>query len=118
MYYTPNKEKSWDNNHNLHASRQAQDQNDHYGLPVMVWIHGGALVTGGGGGFFDPTRIIEQSGEIVVTINYRLGFRGFFAHPAIDAENHLKGNYGLMDQQQHLSGFGTTFQHLVAIPTE
>jgi para-nitrobenzyl esterase len=67
-------------------------------LPVMVWIPGGGLVTGGGG-FYDPSRIIEQSGLIVVTINYRLGYLGFFAHPAIDAEDHRKGNYGLMDQQ-------------------
>jgi para-nitrobenzyl esterase len=67
-------------------------------LPVMVWIHGGGLVTGGGE-LYDPTRIIDQSGVIVVTINYRLGYLGFFAHPAIDAEQHPKGNYGLMDQQ-------------------
>src|SRR5262249_39079365 len=36
---------------------------------------------------------------IVVTINYRLGYLGFFAHPALDSEGHLAGNYGLMDQQ-------------------
>jgi para-nitrobenzyl esterase len=41
-----------------------------------------------------------QSGNVIgVTINYRLGYLGFFAHPAIDAEGHLNGNYGLMDQQ-------------------
>jgi len=67
-------------------------------LPVMVWIHGGSLVSGGGG-FYDPTRIVEQGDVIVVTINYRLGLLGFFAHPAIDAEGHRNGNYGTMDQQ-------------------
>jgi para-nitrobenzyl esterase len=36
---------------------------------------------------------------VVVTINYRLGYLGFLAHPALDAEGHLAGNYGLMDQQ-------------------
>ncbi len=78
----------------------------------MVWIHGGSLVTGGGN-FFDPTRIIQQSNVIVVTINYRLGYLGFFAHPAIDAEHHRNGNYGLMDQQfalkwvkHNISAFG------------
>jgi len=68
------------------------------GFPVMVWIHGGGLVTGSGSGY-DPTPIVEKGNVIVVTINYRLGYLGFFGHPAIEAENHLKANYGLMDQQ-------------------
>jgi para-nitrobenzyl esterase len=42
---------------------------------------------------------VLQGNVIVVTINYRLGYLGFLAHPAIDAEGHLNGNYGLMDQQ-------------------
>lgn len=83
---------------NVYTPHQRKNSHKHHGLPVMVWIHGGSLVTGGGG-FYDPTRIIEQSGVIVVTINYRVGLFGFFAHPAIDAEGHLNGNYGLMDQQ-------------------
>jgi para-nitrobenzyl esterase len=67
-------------------------------LPVMVWIHGGGLVTGGSF-LYDPSPLVTQGNLIVVTINYRLGYLGFFAHPAIDAEGHLNGNYGLMDQQ-------------------
>jgi para-nitrobenzyl esterase len=82
----------------VNTTREQNNQNKHHGLPVMVWIHGGSLVTGGGG-FYDPTRMVEQGGVIVVTINYRLGLLGFFAHKAIDEECHLKGNYGLMDQQ-------------------
>ena len=66
-------------------------------LPVMVWIHGGALVEGSSDPY-DPTRLVKE-GVIVVTINYRLGYLGFFAHPAIDAEGHVNGNYGFMDQQ-------------------
>jgi para-nitrobenzyl esterase len=69
-------------------------------LPVMVYIHGGGLVKGDSSQF-DPTWLVEQ-GVIVVTINYRLGYFGFFAQSAIDAEKHvhdLYGNYGLMDQQ-------------------
>jgi para-nitrobenzyl esterase len=83
---------------NVYTPREKKNQNKHHGLPVMVWIHGGSLVTGGGD-FYDPTRMVEQGGVIVVTINYRLGLLGFFAHKAIDEECHLKGNYGLMDQQ-------------------
>ena len=36
---------------------------------------------------------------VYVSMNYRLNVFGFFAHPAIDAEDHPAGNYGLMDQQ-------------------
>jgi para-nitrobenzyl esterase len=67
-------------------------------LPVMVWIHGGGLVTGESF-IYDPSPLATQGNLIVVTINYRLGYLGFFAHPAIDAEGHLSGNYGLLDQQ-------------------
>ena len=76
--------------------------------PVMVWIHGGALVVGESNDY-DPTALV-QDGVIVVTINYRLGALGFLAHPAFAAEKtdpdrdhdfdaNSAGNYGLMDQQ-------------------
>jgi para-nitrobenzyl esterase len=97
---------------NIYTPSGKKNQNKHHGLPVMVWIHGGALVTGGGA-VYDSTRLVEQGGVVVVTINYRLGFLGFFAHPAIDAEGHLNGNYGFMDQQlalqwvqRNISAFG------------
>ncbi|MFZ0737443.1 MAG: carboxylesterase family protein [Candidatus Acidiferrales bacterium] len=64
--------------------------------PVMVWIHGGALIEGESNDY-DPTSLVED-GVIVVTINYRLGALGFLAHPAL-AINGNSGDYGLMDQQ-------------------
>ncbi len=67
------------------------------GLPVMFWIHGGGLINGSSIPY-NP-ELLVKNGVIVVTINYRLGFLGFFAQSAIDAEGHLNGNYGLMDQQ-------------------
>ena len=73
-----------------------EDKDD--GVPVMVWIHGGSLVAGESD-IYDPTPLVEKGGVIVVTINYRLGVLGFFAHPALDAEGHLFANYGLLDQQ-------------------
>ena len=48
---------------------------------------------------------MEKGNVIVVTIN-RLGMLGFFAHPAIDAENHPNANYGLMDQHGATSESG------------
>ena len=83
---------------NVYRPHQMKNANKKSGVPVMVWIHGGGLVTGGSA-FYDPTPIVQIGGVIVVTINYRLGYLGFFAHPALDSEGHLAGNYGLMDQQ-------------------
>lgn len=73
-------------------------------LPVMVWIHGGALVGGSSSEpLYDGTRIAGK-GVILVSINYRLGLLGYFAHPALSAESpqHLSGNYGLLDQIEAL----------------
>jgi para-nitrobenzyl esterase len=67
-------------------------------LPVMVWIHGGAFIFGSGSQY-DGTQFAKQ-GVVAVTVNYRLGRAGWFAHPALTAENPngSLGNYGLMDQ--------------------
>jgi para-nitrobenzyl esterase len=69
-------------------------------FPVMVWIHGGALVTGESDDY-DPTALVAH-GVTVVTINYRLGALGFLAHPALADANGQSGDYGLMDQQAAL----------------
>ena len=87
-----------------HGRGRDNRDDDALGLhPVMVWIHGGALVTGESDDY-DATRLVEQGNVIVVTINYRLGELGFLAHPALTAESpdHASGNYGLLDQQEAL----------------
>ena len=67
------------------------------GLPVMVWIHGGGLTTGSGSTY--PGELLTAKGVVLVTINYRLGRFGFFAHPALSEENNgVSGNQGLRDQ--------------------
>ena len=73
-------------------------------LPVMVWIHGGGFISGTGADF-DPTQLALRGQVVVVTINYRLGYLGFLAHPALSAAdpNHVSGNYGLLDQQAALA---------------
>jgi hypothetical protein len=74
-------------------------------LPVLFWIHGGAL-TFGTGATYDPSSMVAESNMVVVTINYRLGALGFLVEPglvaaAADAFETAgdAGNYGLMDQQ-------------------
>jgi para-nitrobenzyl esterase len=73
-------------------------------LPVMVWIHGGALLRGSASeALYDGVKLAQQ-GIVVVSINYRLGLLGFFAHPALSAESgqRVSGNYGLLDQIEAL----------------
>ncbi|MGZ3401996.1 MAG: carboxylesterase/lipase family protein [Phenylobacterium sp.] len=68
-------------------------------LPVMVWIHGGAFIQGAGSSpVYDGTHFAER-GVVLISVNYRLGRIGFFAHPALAAEHpgEPQGNYGLMD---------------------
>jgi len=68
-------------------------------LPVMFWIHGGALVNGTGAGY-DPTGMVETGHIIVVTINYRLGALGWLADASLPSDTASdSGNWGLMDQQ-------------------
>lgn len=69
-------------------------------LPVMFWIHGGGFTRGAGSGAAYDGEFLARKGVVVVTINYRLGIFGFFAHPALTAESehHASGNYGLLDQ--------------------
>ena len=81
-------------------------------LPVIFWIHGGGNVDGESNDY-DASKLAAQGHTVVVTINYRLGLLGFFAHPAIDNENHLFGNYGFLDQnlalkwvQNNIASFG------------
>lgn len=68
--------------------------------PVLFWMHGGAFVQNSGAQSKCAGSALAERGVVVVTINYRLGALGIFAHPALTAENPqgLLGNYVLMDQ--------------------
>lgn len=85
------------------------------GLPVMVWLHGGSNRIGSGTEESYNGAALASHGVIVVTLNYRLGALGFFAHPELTAESphHRSGNYGLLDQiaalqwvQSNIAQFG------------
>jgi para-nitrobenzyl esterase len=84
-------------------------------LPVMFWIHGGGYTTGSGGLKSYDGEKLARSGVVVVTINYRLGPFGFFAHPLLtkESEHASSGNYGMLDQifalqwaQRNIAAFG------------
>lgn len=84
-------------------------------LPVLVYIHGGAYTNGGGSSPVVDGKQFAKEGVMLVTLNYRLGRFGFFAHPALTSEqpNDLLGNYAYMDQvaalkwiQRNIAAFG------------
>lgn len=84
-------------------------------LPVLVWIHGGGFVAGTPAEKLYHREWLARKGVVVVSIGYRLGVFGFFAHPELSAESphHVSGNYGLLDMiaglqwvQKNITAFG------------
>jgi len=73
-------------------------------LPVMVWIYGGGFAAGAASEPRQDGTNLAKDGVVVVSMNYRLGIFGFFAHPELAKENahNATGNYGLMDQSAAL----------------
>ncbi|RAK56700.1 carboxylesterase/lipase family protein [Phenylobacterium deserti] len=69
-------------------------------LPVLVYFYGGGFRAGDGSELRYDGEATAAKGVVVVTLNYRLGAFGFFAHPELTAEspNRASGNYGLLDQ--------------------
>jgi para-nitrobenzyl esterase len=83
--------------------------------PVLVWIHPGGYTSGSGSAPGTDGENLAKKGLVVVTINYRLGALGFFAHPELtkESDRRASGNYALMDQaaalewvQKNIAGFG------------
>jgi para-nitrobenzyl esterase len=84
-------------------------------LPVMVWIYGGGFTSGSTSEARQDGQFLAHRNVVIVSMNYRLGIFGFFAHPELTAESphHASGNYGLMDQaaaltwvKQNIRNFG------------
>lgn len=51
-------------------------------LPVMMWIHGGSYVIGGGDlPIYDPRELVIEQRVVVVTVTFRLGVLGFLGGP-------------------------------------
>uniref|UniRef100_H9GHC5 Carboxylic ester hydrolase n=1 Tax=Anolis carolinensis TaxID=28377 RepID=H9GHC5_ANOCA len=77
-------------------------------LPVLVWIHGGALLVGSAS-LYDAPALSAFENVVVVVLQYRLGIPGFFSTGSKEAP----GNWGLLDQvaalrwvQENIEAFG------------
>ncbi len=73
-------------------------------LPVLVYFYGGGFVAGDGSEPRYDGESMARKGIVALTVNYRLGVFGFFAHPELTRESprHASGNYGLLDQNAAL----------------
>ena len=87
----------------------------------MVWIHGGGFQAGAGAEPRHDGDALARHGVVVVTINYRLGIFGFFAHPELTKESgrNASGNYGMLDQvaalrwvRENIAAFGGNPQNV------
>ncbi|MGB3777676.1 MAG: carboxylesterase family protein [Tunicatimonas sp.] len=69
-------------------------------LPVLVYFYGGGFVAGDGSEYRYDGESMARQGIVTLTVNYRLGAFGFFAHPELTKESprQASGNYGLLDQ--------------------
>jgi len=82
-------------------------------LAVMVFIHGGAFISGSNSiTLYDSRFLAEKGNLIIVNLNYRLGPFGSFYQNG-PGEDDITGNFGLWDQvealrwvQSHISDFG------------
>jgi len=76
---------------------------------VMVYIHGGAFIMGGGASYFFGPNYLLENDVVLVTFNYRLGALGFLA----TNDKAAGGNFGIHDQimvlkwvQKNIEKFG------------
>jgi len=77
--------------------------------PVLVWLHGGAYMSGAGSlGWYNGSVLAREGDIVVVGVNYRLGALGYLYRPGLS-----EGNLGLFDQEaalvwvaEHIGGFG------------
>ena len=83
---------------NIFAPKNISSDNK---LPVMFWIHGGGN-TSGEAGSYDFSKLAAAHDLVIVSINYRLGFLGWFYHPSFAATSNdqgdKSGNFGTLDQ--------------------
>ena len=68
------------------------------GLPVMVWIYGGAFLTGGGSfPLYNGARLAAEQQVVVASVNYRVGALGFMDLRQVPGGESTTANCGLSD---------------------
>jgi para-nitrobenzyl esterase len=69
-------------------------------LPVLVYFYGGGFIAGDGSEPRYDGAAMARRGIVALTVNYRLGVFGFFAHPELTKESpqRASGNQGFLDQ--------------------
>ena len=69
------------------------------GLPVMVWIHGGAYSVGSGREMRRQGELFAAGGVVFVNFNYRLGALGYLDFSSFSTAGRIfESNLGLRDQ--------------------
>lgn len=67
--------------------------------PVYIWIHGGAYVSGSGSfPLYDGGNLAAAGDIVCVSINYRLGERGYLSLGHLDGDYAASGNSAVLDQ--------------------
>jgi para-nitrobenzyl esterase len=86
----------------LNAWTPAKSADD--GLPVLVYFYGGGNMAGDGSEPRYDGAALARRGIVTLTVNYRLGVFGFFAHPDLSRESPHggSGNQGYLDQHAAL----------------
>lgn len=97
-------------NLNIFVPNTTAFENKRSPLPVLVFLHGGGYMTGGGFQF-DGSILATEGDMLVVTINYRLGALGFLRFK----EEGLDGNNGLLDVIESLRWIKNNIKRYVSI---
>lgn len=103
-------EKGWHPDYKMHPEQDMSEDSLYLNiwkpshassnLPIFFYIHGGSLTTGSSAFSDYNGEEMAKRGVIMITIQYRLGVFGYYAHKDLidESTNNTTGNYGLLDQ--------------------
>ena len=123
-------EKGWHPDYQMHSNQNMSEDSLYLNvwkpagaqqdLPVLVYIHGGSLTSGSSAFEEYNGESLAHHGIIMITIQYRLGVFGYFAHEdlANESPNGTTGNYGLLDQIKALDWVQNNIAYFGGDPTK